>query len=114
MNNHYGTNEISEAWDGLAKFLRSPKWWAKVIVTVGLLIVASAFAFQCRAQERATLVSSVKIPFSTYYKVTVSDSCNVYETKWNSHNWRGRNSVPPKTWDIIKTSKGKYFIKPVL
>jgi len=49
MNNHYGSNEISEAWDGIVNYLQSKRWWAKVIICA---LILSAIAIKCSSQVR--------------------------------------------------------------
>lgn len=93
---------------------RSIRQAATAIGIIGITVLLLMMCQPAGAQERATLVSSEKIKFSTYYSVTVkTDSCNEYNLKWNSHCFRCTESEVPKVWDIVKV-KNRYFIKPVI
>lgn len=109
MNNQENT-ELFEAW----KFFVTAKWIAKVIL--GVIVLSMALFFTCNTasgQERAVLASSEKVRFSTLYRVVVKAGCNVYESKWNSHRFRGKDAVIPKVWDVVKV-RNRFYIKPVL
>lgn len=104
--------ELFEAW----KFFSFVRKLILRSIGAAIVLFIVLYFFTCNTasgQERAVLVSSDKVKFSTLYRVVVKAGCNVYESKWNSHRFRGKDAVIPKTWDVVKV-RNRFYIKPVL